>query len=366
MQRYNRLFALCISLIFSCIIYSTNDYSTSPKKLPPVLVVGGIMCDFFLQLEQSNQTDLQNPGFIFFKEGEKIPLKSFECYSGGGGLNVAIALRKLGHETFLASRVGKDVTGSSLLKELAEYGVNTSLVTVDETASSGTSFILPSSHGNNTILMNRGANICINKEHEFENLSLKGFSGVYLAPLSGNSLRFGLDIAKKAQKSNIPVLLNPSTTQIKDIAYMEEILKFVSIVLLNEIEATLLGLTLGTTIKNIQEQKNLALWVIEQGAKICIITNGSAGCLYATKESCLFQPPHPITPQKSVGAGDTFGATVFGSLLTQHPLEGAIERATIHSSSVLIEPIPHCGLLSHTILTEKLTNTLLDHAYSIA
>lgn len=323
----------------------------------PIIVIGGAMCDFFLELYQPKTQTEQEPGYIRFEEGKKISLKTLICHTGGGGLNAALAICALGKKAHLFAKIGADSNGERIKKELHDAGVETTLLR-DDNHYTGTSFILPSSHGNNTILMSRGANRHLLIDISQLKISPKTYAGVYLAPLSGESTKSALVVAQAAKKAHIPIMCNPSSEQIEKKEQFFKLLPYIDILLINETEAAAIAQQKNCDADSIYKQILLAKQLLSYGPHICIITNGSRGALCVTPSKIFHQEPLPVAPKKTVGAGDTFGATFFNTILLGYSIKKALLYGTLNSSSILSQKVPHAGLLNIETLQKAEKDTL--------
>ncbi len=93
--------------------------------------------------------------------GETLLGHNFFTVPGGKGANQAVALAKLGVNTYMVGRVGDDSFGNQLLKTLLAAGVNIENVLVDESARSGVALISIDDAGENQIIVVPGANGCV-------------------------------------------------------------------------------------------------------------------------------------------------------------------------------------------------------------
>ena len=92
----------------------------------------------------------------FVQPGETLAAESLQVFSGGKGLNQAIALARAGAETWMAGAVGED--GRFLLDELAAAGVLTDHVSILQQVRTGNAIIQNDKTGDNCILLYGGAN----------------------------------------------------------------------------------------------------------------------------------------------------------------------------------------------------------------
>lgn len=112
-----------------------------------VLSVGLAFCDIPLSPVPENILEIDNSIIE-----PSIP------HTGGDALTVSVVLSKLGMQTSLAGRVGKDVNGQFIRRELIKNGVNTNWLIEDGEYGTAVSYILIEGNGERHFLVNRGAN----------------------------------------------------------------------------------------------------------------------------------------------------------------------------------------------------------------
>lgn len=112
-----------------------------------VLSAGLAFCDIPLSPVPKNILELDNS-----RIEPSIP------HTGGDALTVSVVLTKLGVQTSLVGRIGKDINGQFVREELVKNHVDISRVIEDETRRTAVSYILIEESGERHFLVNRGAN----------------------------------------------------------------------------------------------------------------------------------------------------------------------------------------------------------------
>ncbi|MDP5219042.1 PfkB family carbohydrate kinase [Ruegeria sp. 2205SS24-7] len=84
-------------------------------------------------------------------EGKKQRAHQAQMFAGGGALNAAVAVAALGGHAILAGAIGDDVFGSFIRQELAQLGIDDSLLVTVPGIASAHSAILVSAAGERTI-----------------------------------------------------------------------------------------------------------------------------------------------------------------------------------------------------------------------
>lgn len=101
-------------------------------------------------------------GFIlphFPREGDDNPATTVHWGGGGSGLNMAVAVGRLGATPYVIGRVGNDLAGSFVLQTARAHGVQVSAVQVDPVAATGLCGIVVTPNGQRSFMSFRGANI---------------------------------------------------------------------------------------------------------------------------------------------------------------------------------------------------------------
>jgi ribokinase len=101
-------------------------------------------------------------GFLlphFPREGDDNPAMAVHWGGGGAGLNMAVAVGRLGAIPYLIGRVGNDLAGSFALQTARTHGVQVSTVQVDPGAATGLCGIVVTPGGQRSFLSFRGANV---------------------------------------------------------------------------------------------------------------------------------------------------------------------------------------------------------------
>lgn len=112
-----------------------------------VLSVGMIFCDIPLKPVPSNIMELDNR-----------QIEPVQPHTGGDALTVSVVLSKLGIDTTLIGRMGKDLNGQFVKEELVKHGVDISKVIEDEGSNTAVSYALVEESGERHFVVNNGAN----------------------------------------------------------------------------------------------------------------------------------------------------------------------------------------------------------------
>ncbi len=106
----------------------------------------------------SSNTDFIIRSTYFPGPGETVTGSKFRIRSGGKGANQAIAASRLGGEVCFIVRVGNDDYGDNVIEGFLKENIQTDYVFKDKSFLSGVAFITIDKHGQNTIVVDPGAN----------------------------------------------------------------------------------------------------------------------------------------------------------------------------------------------------------------
>jgi ribokinase len=270
-----------------------------------IVVFGSLNMDLVAQTRQ-----LPRPG-------ESLVCRHFFTAPGGKGANQAVAAARLGVNTQMIGRVGRDRFGEELLASLQESSVKTEGVLSDPETHSGVAVIAVGDRGENQIIVVPGANGCV------------GFADVErLVPLLSEAkvLLLQLEIplpavqaaAEVAQQAGVTVILDPAPAPA---TLPAELLAFVDILTPNEVEASQL---FGFPVGDRETATQAAREFLRRGAGTAIVKLGDRGLVCATPSETYFIPPFPVTAIDTVAAGDAFNGALAAALARGRSLQEAL------------------------------------------
>ncbi len=230
--------------------------------------------------------------------GESLLGSGFNLGPGGKGLNLAIAIRRAGGEVGFVLCIGKDMFGQYALDTLAAEGLPIAHVHQVEDAPTGCGFVTLLPSGENSIVIDAGANLALRPEHLNEIENTISASKVVVA-----QLEVTLEVAETAmvlgKKHGCLTILNPAPTR----PVSARTLAHVDILTPNETEArVLLGLPPDAEVPT----EILAKRLLELGPKTIVLTQGMRGALIATRDGIRTIASPKISLVDSTGAGDAF------------------------------------------------------------
>ncbi|MGC9046697.1 MAG: carbohydrate kinase family protein [Minisyncoccia bacterium] len=278
-----------------------------------IITIGSVTRDVFLDAADLKtikwqQTPSQQ-GYIL-PIGDKLEIKNIFFTIGGNAANAAVTFARQGFKTACIGRVGRDVAGKELKKDLLQEKVNVSMISVDKKLFTAYSVLLLK-NGERTILSYHGASNDFNfSDFNINDLQSKWW---YLS-LAGESYRLFPRLISWARKNKIAIAFNPSGYHLtKDKNSILSALKDITFLVLNEEEAALLtGIPFKYEKKVFQKLDDLMPGILA-------VTNGNQG---VTVSDGKFIYRAGVFKEKKLidrtGAGDAFGSGFVAGLMFQN------------------------------------------------
>ncbi|WP_367154163.1 PfkB family carbohydrate kinase [Methylomonas sp. HYX-M1] len=299
----------------------------------PTLVLGSYVQANCLQLP-----DL--PG-----AGQSLLAERYWQEHGGKGLNVGVALHKLGTETALLLPVGDDNAGRQISADLSRMGVDTRWLVVCA-AQSGYGVGLIDARGGNVIAVFPGANNRLTSSIVLDALNRSRPRRIYAQqeiPLEPVVAAFSA-----ARRLGIYTLLNPSPWR----PMTPELLALTDALILNAAEAVALFACGDRPPLSAQQWLHtlpaMAVGIDWQGDWL-IVTLGEQGCVALGRQEVIYVAAWLVEVRDATGAGDAFSA---GWLWAQdrYPAEQALLTANACGAYVAERD----GVLAHLPSSETL------------
>jgi ribokinase len=338
------------------------------------LTIGGAMIDTIVVLENSTieRISLKNAhrSYLMLEEGQKADANFIAQYPGGGAVNTAVSLARLGFLTSILAKLGCDENARIIRETLAREGISLELVAQTETLGTGSSVLVLAHDRNAAVFTYRGANGLLSAT----DLPPQAFARelIYIARLSNASAVLFPTIVESARSAGAYVVANPGARQLTSRSedFWGSIGKL-SMLSVNSDEATLLlphlvsriqlppakttaiggeqpwllarGLTLDSLHLGLADIMRLLL---QSGAGTIVITDGARGAYAASGKQMAFCPALPTHVRGTTGAGDAFSSTFAAFASAGHAIEDCLRYATVNAAAVLQAPDAQSTLLA--------------------
>ena len=247
----------------------------------------------------SSNTDMVMRVSAFPKPGETMLGRSFLQNQGGKGANQAVACARLRGDVAFVAKVGSDALGDNAIRQLSCEQMDVSQVTQTDEQPSGSAFIMVDDQGENSIIVNPGANACLSRRDIDSAECLIADAGFVLMQLE-SPIDTLIYAAQKAHEYGAMVILNPAPAP--PTALPDVLLREVDVLIPNEIELRILSrdidaqLTIEDCIHKLQQV----------GVKDIVVTIGSKGAVALIDHQVEHFPSQPVKAVDTTAAGDTF------------------------------------------------------------
>ena len=242
---------------------------------------------------------------------------------GGCGINVAVALSRLGLRAGVAVVLGDDYAGSLYRSRLREQQIGTSDVTTIPGTATSRSYLFRNPNGEYQNFFYPGA-----ADQWNGTLRLKSLTGARYALVTVGPYHYNKQFVRLAREMNVPVVweLKPDIFAFP-VEAMREFAAASAYILMNHIEARFVGKTLG-----LSEPEEL----LNETTQAVVITHGAEGCQVYMPQGCLEVAAVPVANVvDTTGAGDAFTAGFLAGVLRGHDFKVSAQIGSVMASFAL-------------------------------
>ncbi len=233
-------------------------------------------------------------------EGETVLGRNYHTTHGGKGSNMACCAARLQADATFMGKIGKDSFGDDFLSLLKKEDVSDAGVLFSENLPTAVGFIIFSSKGTNSIVIDIAANGDFLPNDIESNQNIIESSNVILSPLE-IPLTTALAAAKVAKAKQIKSILNPAPAEALRNADLSNVFALTP----NETEGRV---CLGMRPDDEITDEDLAIALLDLGAENVMLTLGPKGILWTSRDGMRVIPALEVDVVDSVGAGDAFNA----------------------------------------------------------
>lgn len=347
------------------------------------LTVGGAMIDTIAIIESDRIERMSmlnaDASFLLLEEGRKTEATEISTHCGGGAVNAAVSMARLGFDVSTLVKLGKDDRAETVLAHLMAEGVSTRYALRDARAPTGASVLVSSHERNAAVFTFRGANALLEpgdlRDDAFE------VEVVYITNLSNKSADCYPLIVEKARARGALIAANPGVRQLSARgAPFKEMLSAVDILAINRVEAEVLVTQLvaeygeggpplkvnpGQTLPKLATRglngggfgmslRGFLNALIASGARCVLLTDGRDGAFVAGKDELYHCPSLDTEVAGTAGAGDSFTSTYTVFKAQGHSVQQALIAATLNAASVLRHVDTQTGLMRRDALDQAM------------
>lgn len=338
------------------------------------LTIGGAMIDTIAIIDSSHierMTMLNaDTSYLLLAEGSKTEAAEISIHCGGGAVNSATAMARLGIETATLVKLGRDRRARMILDHLTREGISAEHVLRDDEELTGASILVASHERNAAIFTYRGSNSLLkNSDIRTEFFAV---DVVHVAGLSNKSAECFPRIVEFAKGNNAFVSANPGVRQLSSRgSVVMGCLGQIDLLVINRREAEFLvpalvatvgegGPPLGAGAEEIDSalaHRGLASGgydlslraffsaVLGTGLRYAAVTDGRAGAFLADRDCIWYCPAATTTVAGTAGAGDAFSSTLARYLAANHSHDESLRAASLNAASVVTHVDAQRGLM---------------------
>ena len=251
--------------------------------------------------------------------GETLVGSDFDMGPGGKGSNQAVGVARLGAQAHCAGVIGADKLGEIATDLYAREGVDSTWLQQTTTMATGVGFIILNAEGENSIILDMGANELMDSAFVDQVEEQIARSDVVMSVLE-------IPVAAAAQamalgkKHGVRTILNPAPATALDTSVLQN----VDYLTPNETELRIL---LGLAPDDPTDTLELARQLRARSVGNLIVTRGEKGALLLTGDGQQSVAGVPVDVVDTTGAGDAFNAGLAVALAEGKSLEQAASFA---------------------------------------
>ncbi len=255
------------------------------------------------------------------REGENLLATNLKFFPGGKGANQAVAVARLGAKATFIGAVGRDIIGDFLVGHLESSGIDTRWVRRDPSRSTGCAFITIYPSGNNSIVVDPGANYTLKPEdiEQAQESIAEADAVLTVLEIPMETVEAVLRAGRKAGKLTVLDAGPPRRCS-------TEILKLADVVSPNETELEALS---NEKINGRESIRKAAEKLLDLGAETVVVKMGSDGSMLVTPEGAIHFPASKIKAVDPTAAGDAFTAALTVRIAMGEKMEEAMRYANL-------------------------------------
>ena len=345
------------------------------------LTVGGATIDTIAiiasdRIERMSMLNADS-SFLLLKEGSKTEATEVSTHTGGGAVNSAVGMARLGLDVSALVKLGKDARAETVLARLMAEGISTRWVVRDGRAPTGASVMVSSNDRNAAVFTFRGANTLL-ESHDLKDEAF-AVDLVHVASLSNESAERFPEIIEKAKAARALVTANPGPRQLaaRGPAF-EACLGKIDILSINLAEAEIMLPSLiarfgeggpaidGSGLPRLADRglngggfhmslRGFMTAVRSMGPRYLLLTDGIEGAYLGSKDELMFCPALKVQVAGTAGAGDAFTSTFATFVALGGTPEQALRAATVNAASVVSYVDTQTGLLPRGEIEKRVT-----------
>lgn len=245
----------------------------------------------------------------FPASGDNSFCKSIRLASGGKGNNQAVSAARYGKKVCFIGCIGNDSPGRQLRQNLQQREIDDGWLIVKDNVDTGSCVGIVEPDGENTLLVNLGANFAFGAEEISQRLH--AVEGKILLIQMETSKESVLAAMRTAREKGMLIILDPAPVQ----GINPQCFPYADIIVPNSHETERIT---GISVNGEASALAAAKIIHGMGVHNVIIKMGGSGCLLYRDGASMYFPALQVDAVDTVGAGDCF-AGALASYLIDYP-----------------------------------------------
>lgn len=244
---------------------------------------------------------------------------------GGAPLNVALRLQSLGNNVSMITRIGEDTKGTEIADFIKANGVQTDNIQIDKTLETGEVDVILDKTGS--------ATYTINPNRAWDNLQVTNTA--LEVTQKADAFIFGSLVARDiTSRATLYKLLEVAKYKILDInlraphytkAVLNELMYAADFIKFNDDEIFEIANSMHFKSESLED--NMLIVAKQMDTTAICVTKGGHGAILYYNETFYYNSGYQIEVIDTVGAGDSFLATLINKLLQKDSPQEALDFA---------------------------------------
>ncbi|KLU59072.1 putative sugar kinase YdjH [Peptococcaceae bacterium CEB3] len=250
------------------------------------------------------------------ERGKLVLADEMHMSTGGGALNTALALKKLGFNSAVTGRVGRDGPGDYIVEALTTAGVDVQGIKRDKEAATSSCMVFAHRDGERSFIYSHGANArLMAKDVDFDVLEeCEVFHVGYALVLPKVDGQAAAELLQQVKKRGCVTVVD--TAWDHGGRWMESMAPY-----LPYTDIFLPSLNEAETLSKRADPREIAKYFLGYGVKTVGIKLGSRGSYVTDGKEEFLVPPFSAASVDGTGAGDSYVAGFIAATLKGWPLD---------------------------------------------
>jgi sugar/nucleoside kinase (ribokinase family) len=289
-----------------------------------IISIGNICIDLYFR----GKSLTQNGERFQLAIGGKYYTDNFHEDVGGGAVNVAVGLTKLGYKTGLFGKIGNNSFKEIILKKLKSKNISTEFCQFVDNYFKISSILLTEKGERTIINYETPANLY---NQFILNEELKKAKNVYFGPLPYLSILEKTKMVNFFKGDPVTTIVNLAGTDCEQATNdLKEMFSSLDVLIVNAHEYSLL---IKKPYQEINFKENLKLENMQD--KVVVVTDADKGSYGYFKNNFYFQPVVRAEIVDTTGAGDGYTAGFIAEYLKSKDIKKSMENGAQYASKII-------------------------------